>query len=109
MHPLSGLDSKERPHPIRTYNPRRVTLQEVLQLPSGMSARQLPSQLDEGGAAAWTKGVWKKSAVGLELNYVWHVRERWIPVTDYADVKEATDAIKDYDKIALVIEKGGSK
>lgn len=109
MNLLSGLDSKERTQPILTYNPRQVTLQEVLQLPSGMSARELPKALNDGGEAAWTKGGWKKSAGGLELNYVWHVRERWIPATDYADVKEATDAIKSYDKIALVIEKGGSK
>ncbi|MBL0061381.1 MAG: DUF3857 and transglutaminase domain-containing protein [bacterium] len=109
MNLLSGLDSEEREQPILTYNPRQVTLQEVLQLPPGMAIRKLPDLLHEGGEAAWTKGGWKKTPNGTELNYVWHVQERWIPVSDYADVKNATDAIKDYDKIALVIEKGGSR
>jgi len=107
MNLLSGLTAKERTQPILTYNPRQVTLQEALALPVGMSVRKMPDALDEGGEAAWTKGGWKKSGAGLELNYVWHVKERWIPVSDYADVKAATDAIKDYDKVALVIEKGG--
>lgn len=109
MNLLSDLDSDKRTQPLLTYNPRQVTLQEVLQLPKGMAPRTLPEPLNAGGDKAWTKGSWKSVPVGAELNYVWHVQDRWIPAADYSDVKKATDAISEFDRIALVIEKGGAK
>jgi hypothetical protein len=109
MNLLSGLNTEKRTQPVLTYNPRQVTVQERLSLPSGMSVDKLPDALDEGGEAAWTRGEWKKAPGAMELNYVWHVRDRYIPAKDYSDVKKATDAIKKFDKLALVIEKGGAR
>jgi hypothetical protein len=109
MNLLAGLTAAERKQPILTYNPRQVTLKESLQLPSGFSVHKLPDERKVGGDASWTEGGWKKTGSGLELNEVWHVRDRWIPPKDYAEVKKAQDALKDHDALMVTLDREGGK
>jgi transglutaminase-like putative cysteine protease len=106
MNLLSGLEAEKRTQPIFTYNPRQVTIKETLSLPSGYSVRKLPEDRNVGGKLAWTKGGWKKSGGSLELSEVWHVSERWMPATDYDEVKKATDALKDADALNVILDGG---
>jgi transglutaminase-like putative cysteine protease len=109
MNILSGLDKDKRTQPIFTYNPRQTTIKETLQLPPGYTVRKLPDDRKVGGSAAWTKGGWKKTGGALEFSEVWHVQERWLPASDYSEVKKATDALKDHDGVAVILNREGGK
>ena len=106
---LNDLTAKERQHPLFTYNPRHVTLTETLTLPAGMKVRELPKPRDLGDELASMNGGWKEHGGTLELKQVWKLRDNWMPASKYGVVKKVTDAMKDPDAVALVIEKGGKK
>jgi hypothetical protein len=108
MNVLTGL-KKDRKQPLFTYNPRQVTIREILDLPAGVKVRKLPEARDIGGDLAYTKGGWKKSAGGLELSEVWHVRDRWVPLKDFDEVMKATNALKDHKALNVVLDREGGK
>jgi hypothetical protein len=108
MNVMSDIfDKKERTQPLLTYNPRQVTIKESVSLPPGFKVRKLPEARNIGGEAASTKGGWTKSSNGLEFSEVWHVRDRWIPLKDVAEVKKATEALKDAEALNVVLDREG--
>ncbi len=104
----TGLE-EDRTQPVFTYNPRQITLRETLSLPAGFTARTLPDDRDIGGELAYLKGGWKKTGTNLEFSQVWSMRDRWIPLKEYDEVWEAYSALKDTEKQAVVLAKGGAK
>ena len=83
-----------RKYPLRLRSTRRIEISETLRLPAGWKARDLPEAVTMDGPAAALKFSVQQSGGTIEYTLVLDVRQRTIPVADYANYRDVVRAFE---------------
>jgi hypothetical protein len=83
-----------RKYPLRLRSTRRLEISETLRLPAGWKARDLPEAVTMDGPAAALKFTLQQSGGAIEYTLVLDVKQRTIPVADYANYREVVRAFE---------------
>ena len=107
---IGAVAGKGRTYDIFLRAPREFTFEETTHLPKGYRLKEAPKAKSvEGPAADWSAAL---SARGdaLVLKERLAVKEKIIPAAQYANLKDAVDAMKAYgDALAVVEREAGNR
>ncbi len=107
---IGAVAGKGRTYDIFLRAPREFTFEETTHLPKGFRLKEAPKAKSvEGPAADWSAAL---SARGdaLVLKERLAVKEKIIPAAQYANLKDAVDAMKAYgDALAVVEREAGNR